>query len=44
MLASEYLDFIGRLRDLGPDEQRRDEAVAATGLEPVFHRPIGEFG
>ena len=45
MLASEYLDFIGRLRDLGPDERRRavDEAVAATGLEPVFHRPIGEL-
>jgi len=46
MLASEYLDFVGRLRDLDPDERRRavDEAVAATGLEPVFHRPIGEFG
>jgi ABC-2 type transport system ATP-binding protein len=45
MLASEYLDFIGRLRDLGADERRRavDEAVAATGLEPVFHRPIGEL-
>jgi ABC-2 type transport system ATP-binding protein len=45
MLASEYLDFIGRLRDLDTDERRRavDEAVAATGLEPVFHRPIGEL-
>src|SRR5882724_2352591 len=45
MLASEYLDFVGRLRDLDPDERRRavDEAVAATGLEPVFHRPIGEL-
>ena len=45
MLASEYLDFVGRLRDLGGDERRRavDEAVAATGLESVFHRPIGEL-
>jgi ABC-2 type transport system ATP-binding protein len=45
MLASEYLDFVGRLRDLDTDERRRavDEAVAATGLEPVFHRPIGEL-
>src|SRR5262249_8465747 len=45
MLASEYLDFVGRLRELGGDERRRavDEAVAATGLESVFHRPIGEL-
>src|SRR5689334_13798205 len=45
MLVSEYLDFIGRLRDLDTAERRRavDEAVAATGLEPVFHRPIGEL-
>jgi ABC-2 type transport system ATP-binding protein len=45
MLVSEYLDFIGRLRDLPTDERRRamDEAVGATGLEPVFHRPIGEL-
>ena len=45
MLVSEYLDFIGRLRDLDTDERRRavDEAVAATGVEPVFHRPIGEL-
>lgn len=45
MLASEYLDFVARLRDLaGPERQRSiDEAVAATDLEPVFHRPIGEL-
>ena len=45
MLVSEYLDFIGRLRDLDTDERRRavDEAVAATGVETVFHRPIGEL-
>ena len=45
MLVSEYLDFIGRLRDLDTDERRRavDEAVAATGVEAVFHRPIGEL-
>jgi gliding motility-associated transport system ATP-binding protein len=45
MLASEYLDFVGRLRELaGPSRQRAiDEAVAATSLEPVFHRPIGEL-
>jgi len=45
MLVSEYLDFVGRLRELGSDERRRavEEAVAATGLETVFHRPIGEL-
>jgi ABC-2 type transport system ATP-binding protein len=45
MLVSEYLDFVGRLRELdGPSRQRAiDDAVAATGLEPVFHRPIGEL-
>ena len=45
MLVSEYLDFVGRLRELaGPSRQRAiDEAVAATSLEPVFHRPIGEL-
>jgi gliding motility-associated transport system ATP-binding protein len=45
MLVSEYLDFIGRLRELPPAERRSsvDEAVAGTGLEPVFHRPIGEL-
>ncbi|MGE5687373.1 MAG: ABC transporter ATP-binding protein, partial [Gemmatimonadota bacterium] len=45
MLVSEYLAFVGRLRELGTEEGRRaiDEAVAATGLEPVYHRPIGEL-
>jgi ABC-2 type transport system ATP-binding protein len=45
MLVTEYLDFVGRLRQLGGTERRTgiEEAVAATGLEPVFHRPIGEL-
>jgi ABC-2 type transport system ATP-binding protein len=45
MLVSEYLDFVGRLRELaGPDRQRAiAEAVASTSLEPVYHRPIGEL-
>jgi ABC-2 type transport system ATP-binding protein len=45
MLVSEYLDFVCRLRELaGPSRQRAiDDAVGATGLEPVFHRPIGEL-
>ncbi len=45
MLVSEYLDFVGRLRELaGASRQSAiDDAVAATGLETVFHRPIGEL-
>ena len=45
MLVSEYLDFVARLREIPPRERRRsiDEAVAATGLGGVFHRPIGEL-
>lgn len=45
MLVSEYLEFVGRLRDLGPAEraQATDEAVHATGIEPVFNRPIAEL-
>src|SRR5512139_3842592 len=45
MLASEYLDFVGRLRELAGPERRSaiDEAVAATGLESVYHRPVGEL-
>jgi ABC-2 type transport system ATP-binding protein len=45
MLVSEYLDFVGRLRELpGPSRQSAiHESVAATGLEVVFHRPIGEL-
>ena len=45
MLVSEYLDFVARLREI-PGRDRRgalDEAIAATGIEPVFHRPIGEL-
>jgi gliding motility-associated transport system ATP-binding protein len=45
MLVAEYLEFIGRLRDLQGKERDLaiDEAVAATGIESVFHRPIGEL-
>jgi gliding motility-associated transport system ATP-binding protein len=45
MLVSEYLDFVGRLRELPSLERKSaiDEAVGATGLESVFHRPIGEL-
>ena len=45
MLVVEYLEFVARLRGLGGTGRRAalDEAVAATGLEPVFHRPIGEL-
>lgn len=45
MLVEEYLAFVGRLRDLAGRALAlaTDEAVAATGLEAVFHRPIGEL-
>lgn len=45
MLVAEYLAFVGRLRDLAgrPLALATDDAVAATGLEAVFHRPIGEL-
>jgi len=45
MLTSEYLDFVARLRQLtgGARSTAIDEAVHATGLESVFHRPIGEL-
>jgi gliding motility-associated transport system ATP-binding protein len=45
MLVAEYLRFVGRLRELGGPELARgtDEAVTATGIEAVFHRPIGEL-
>jgi ABC-2 type transport system ATP-binding protein len=45
MLVSEYLDFVGRLRALRGTELRSgmDEAIAATGIEQVYHRPIGEL-
>jgi ABC-2 type transport system ATP-binding protein len=45
MLVAEYLEFVARLRELDGAERHRaiDEAVAATGIEPVFYRPIGEL-
>jgi ABC-2 type transport system ATP-binding protein len=45
MLVTEYLDFVARLRELHGTRRRLalDEAIAATALEPVFHRPIGEL-
>jgi ABC-2 type transport system ATP-binding protein len=45
MLVSEYLDFVGRLRTLRGTGLRSgmDEAIAATGIEQVYHRPIGEL-
>ena len=45
MLVSEYLDFVARLRDLVGRERDLaiDEAVAATVIESVFNRPIGEL-
>jgi len=45
MLVSEYLDFVGRLRELPGDTRAQaiDEAVAATGIESVFNRPVGEL-
>jgi ABC-2 type transport system ATP-binding protein len=45
MLVFEYLDFMGRLRELpGPERARAiDEAVVATGIESVFNRPLGEL-
>ena len=45
MLVSEYLDFVGRLRELPGQERARaiDEAVAATGIDSVFNRPVGEL-
>ena len=45
MLVAEYLAFVGRLRDLGRTAlaSGMDEAVTSTGIEPVYHRPIGEL-
>jgi len=45
MLVAEYLAFVARLRELDAAETRRstDEAVHATGIEPVFHRPIADL-
>ena len=45
MLVAEYLQFVARLRDLEGRERRRatDHAVASTGIDQVFYRPIGEL-
>jgi len=45
MLVSEYLEFVARLRALNGAARRSglDEAIAATSIEEVFHRPIGEL-
>ncbi|MBX6332083.1 MAG: ATP-binding cassette domain-containing protein [Gemmatimonadaceae bacterium] len=45
MLVAEYLDFVARLRALtGPARtQAIDNAVAATGIDGVYYRPIGEL-
>jgi ABC-2 type transport system ATP-binding protein len=45
MLVTEYLGFIGRLRDMDRVALARgtDNAVTATGIEGVFNRPIGEL-
>ncbi len=45
MLVAEYLDFVAQLRELAGKARVRalDDAVAATGIESVFYRPIGEL-
>jgi ABC-2 type transport system ATP-binding protein len=45
MLVAEYLDFVARLREISTADRPAaiDEAIQATGLEPVYHRPIGEL-
>ena len=45
MLVSEYLEYIGQLRDLPTAERRAgiDYAVGQTALEEMFYRPIGEL-
>jgi ABC-2 type transport system ATP-binding protein len=45
MLVCDYLAFIADLRDLAglPRRQALDAAVAATGVETVYYRPIGEL-
>jgi ABC-2 type transport system ATP-binding protein len=44
MLVSEYLGFVARLRALGAGTAGAvDEAVAATQIEGVYHRPIAEL-
>lgn len=45
MLVVEYLAFVASLRDIAGPELRRsiDDAVAGTGIESVYYRPIGEL-
>ncbi len=45
MLVADYLEFMGRLRELSTADRARaiDESVEATAIEPVFNRPIGEL-
>ncbi|NNG16814.1 MAG: ATP-binding cassette domain-containing protein, partial [Gemmatimonadales bacterium] len=45
MLVTEYLDFVAGLRAIPPAERRSelDRVVAATAIEDVFYRPIGEL-
>src|SRR2546427_528745 len=45
MLVADYLAFIADLRELAGASRARsfDEAVAATGIDGVFYRPIGEL-
>jgi len=45
MLVDEYLKFVGRLREMSGITLDRgiDESVVATGIEGVYHRPIGEL-
>jgi ABC-2 type transport system ATP-binding protein len=45
MLVAEYLAFIADLRELAglTRTQALDEAVAGTGIESVYYRPIGEL-
>ncbi|MGI9037384.1 MAG: ATP-binding cassette domain-containing protein [Gemmatimonadota bacterium] len=45
MLVSEFLQFMGRLRELGGKDLRRriDRSVEQTGLGDMYHRPIHQL-
>ena len=45
MLTTDYLTFVARLRGLTGSEATTaiDDAVAATAIEEVYYRPIGEL-
>ncbi len=45
MLVSEWLDYVAGLREIRGAGRRTslDAAIAATGIESVYHRPIGEL-